>query len=186
MRIPRVAVWLVGVLAAAVAVEGGQLVRPKAAVVPFVENDAVHAGTRVRVALQVSLPEGLHVQSNAPRDPSLIPTVLRIEPPAGITVAEIVYPKPTDLKQVGQDQPLAVFEREFAIGADLTLAPSLPAGDLSMPLHLRYQACDATVCHQPGAADAQWSPKLVAASLPPGASRAREVFDRIAFGGGQT
>ena len=110
MRIPRVGIWLVGALAMTVGVGHAQIVRPKAAVVPFVENDAVHAGTRVRVALQVSLPEGLHVQSNAPRDPSLIPTVLRIEPPAGITVAEIVYPPPTDLKQVGQDQPLAVFE----------------------------------------------------------------------------
>jgi thioredoxin:protein disulfide reductase len=184
MRIPRVAVSLVGVLAAAVAVEGGQLVRPKAAVVPFVESDGVHAGTRVRVALQVSLPEGLHVQSNAPRDPSLIPTVLEIDPPPGITVADIVYPPPTDLKQIGQDQPLAVFEREFAIGADLTLAPGLPAGDLSMPLHLRYQACDATVCYPPATADAQWSLTVVAATAAPGASRHREVFDRIAFGGG--
>jgi thiol:disulfide interchange protein DsbD len=184
MRIPRVGVWLVGALAVATGVEGGQIVRPRAAVVPFVENDGVHAGTRVRVALQVSLPEGLHVQSNAPRDPSLIPTVLRIEPPAGITVAEIVYPSPTDLKQVGQDQPLAVFEREFAIGADLTLAPSLPAGDLSLPLHLRYQACDATVCYPPATADAQWSLKVVAATVPLGASRHREVFDRIASAGG--
>jgi thiol:disulfide interchange protein DsbD len=186
MRIPRVGVWLVGALAAAVAVEGGQLVRPKAAVVPFAERDGVHAGTRVRVALQVSLPEGLHVQSNAPRDPSLIPTVLRIDPPAGITIDEIVYPPPTDLKQVGQDQPLAVFEREFAIGAYLTLAPGLPAGDLSMPLHLRYQACDATVCYPPATADAQWSLKVVAATVPVGASRHRELFDRIAFGGGHT
>jgi thiol:disulfide interchange protein DsbD len=184
MRVPRVGVWLVGALAVAIGVEAGQLVRPKAAVVPFVENDGVHAGTRVRVALQVSLPEGLHVQSNAPRDPSLIPTVLRIEPPAGITVADIVYPAPTDLKQVGQDQPLAVFEREFAIGADLTLAPGLPPGDLSMPLHLRYQACDSTVCYPPATADAQWSLTVVPATASLGASRHREVFDRIAFGGG--
>src|SRR5580693_4052684 len=135
MRIPRVCVWLAGALAWAAGVgEGGQLVRPRAAVLPFVESDHVHAGTAVRAALQVSLPEGLHVQSNAPRDPSLIPTVLKIEPPPGITVDEIVYPLPTDLKQIGQDQPLAVFEREFAIGIRLSLAPGLPAGDLSLPL----------------------------------------------------
>ena len=128
----------------------------------------------------------MHVHSNAPRDPSLIPTVLRIEPPAGITVDEIVYPSPTDLKQVGQDQPLAVFEREFAIGAYLTLAPGLPAGDLSMPLHLRYQACDTAVCYPPATADAQWSLKVVSPSVRLGASRHHEVFDRIAFGGGHT
>ena len=109
------------------------------------------------MALQVSLPEGLHVQSNAPRDPSLIPTVLTIDAPAGVTVDEIVYPPSTDLKQVGQDQPLAVFEREFVVGVHLTLAPGLPAGDISVPLHLRYQACDAQVCYPPATADAQWS-----------------------------
>jgi thiol:disulfide interchange protein DsbD len=185
MRIPRVCVWLAGALVCAAGVgEGGQLVRPRAAVLPFVESDHVHAGTAVRAALQVSLPEGLHVQSNAPRDPSLIPTVLRIEPPPGITVDEIVYPPPTDLKQVGQDQPLAVFEREFAIGIRLTLAPGLPAGDLSVPLHLRYQACDATVCYPPATADAQWSLLVVDAGLPLGTVRHHELFDHIAFGGG--
>jgi thiol:disulfide interchange protein DsbD len=183
MRIPRVGVLLVGALASATGVGQAQLVRPRAAVVPVVESDRVHAGTDVRAALRVSLPEGLHVQSNAPRDPSLIPTILTIEPPAGITVDEIVYPPSTDLKQLGQDQPLAVFEREFPIGARLTLPPGLPAGDLSIPLHLRYQACDATVCYPPATADAQWSLQVVAASVPPGTARHPEVFDHIAFRG---
>jgi hypothetical protein len=39
--------------------------------------------------------------ANKPRDPSLIPTELTIEPPAGVVVAEIVYPEPIDLKQAG-------------------------------------------------------------------------------------
>jgi thioredoxin:protein disulfide reductase len=185
VALAKAGVWLIGALAAAGvsgSAEAGQLVRPRAAVVPFVENDSVHAGNPVRVALQVSLPEGLHVQSNAPRDPSLIPTVLKIEPPLGITVDEVVYPTPTDLKQVGQDQPLAVFEREFAIGVRLTLPRGLPAGDLSIPLHLRYQACDSTVCYPPATADAQWSLQVVAARIPAAAARHRELFDRLSFG----
>ena len=35
---------------------------------------------------KVSLPEGLHTQSNKPRDPLLIPTELTIDAPAGVTV----------------------------------------------------------------------------------------------------
>lgn len=42
--------------------------RPKAEVTPLVEADGVHAGSTVRIALQVSLPDGLHVQSDKPRD----------------------------------------------------------------------------------------------------------------------
>src|SRR5262245_16968443 len=162
-----------------------QLTRPKADVVPVVERERVHAGTSARVALEVSLPEGLHVQSNKPRDPSLIPTDVRIEPPAGFSVAEIVYPAATDFKQVGQDQPLAVFERAFVIGMSLTLADTVPAGKVIVPVHLRYQACDASVCFPPSTADAEWSMDVVPATAALGAAGHTDVFKSIAFGSGE-
>ena len=74
---------------------------------PLVESDGVHAGTAVHVALRVSLPEGLHTQSNHPRDPTLIPTVLTFDAPEGVTVDEIVFPPLIDLKQAGQPEPAA-------------------------------------------------------------------------------
>jgi len=162
-----------------------QLARPKADVTPLVERDGIRAGTAARVALQVSLPEGLHVQSNKPRDPSLIPTELRVESLSGITVDEIVYPSSTDLEQVGQDQPLAVFEREFAIGVSLALAPTVPVGELVVPVRLRYQACDATVCYAPATAEAQWTLRVIGSAVPVAAARHPEVFSRIAFGSGE-
>ena len=87
--------------------------RPKAEVAPYTAATVVAAGSTTRVALTVKLPDGLHVQSDAPRDPSLIPTVLTVEAPAGVTVRHLIYPKPTDFEQAGQPQPLAVFEHEF-------------------------------------------------------------------------
>ncbi len=79
------------------------------------------------------LPEGLHTQSNKPRDPNLIPTELTIDAPAGVTVDEIVWPKPTDFKVEGLDDLLAVFEHESIIGVQLTLASSVPNGDAESP-----------------------------------------------------
>ena len=184
MRIPRVCLLLVAALVLSTGVGHAQLSRPKADVTAIVESDRSPAGTAVRVALQVSLPEGLHVQSNKPRDPSLIPTVLTVEPPPGISVEEIVYPASTDLKQIGQDQPLAVFEREFAIGVRLAVAGDVRPGDVAVPVHLRYQACDATVCYPPATAEAQWTLHVVPAGSP-GAAQHRDVFDRIAFGHGE-
>src|SRR5262249_32915165 len=78
-----------------------QLRPPRAEVPPITEP---LAAPMARVALKVSLPEGLHTQSDKPRDPNLIPTVLTIEAPEGVTVQEIVWPPATDLKQEGQDQ----------------------------------------------------------------------------------
>ena len=77
----------------------------------------------------MSLPEGLHTQSNKPRDPLLIPTELTIDAPSGVTVKEIVFPPSTDLKQAGQDQPLAVFEQTFGIGVQLAIASGVQPGD---------------------------------------------------------
>src|SRR5262245_42210591 len=141
MRVPL----LIGILlvAAAATPSYGQTRPPEATVTPFVESDAVPAGSSpVRVALTVGLPEGLHVQSDKPRDPSLIPTTLTIDAPAGVKVTQLVFPHPTDFAQEGQSQPLAVFEREFVVGAELEVDKSVAPGELAIPVKLRYQACN--------------------------------------------
>ena len=126
------AAWL-GLAGVAVA----QLRGVKAEVSPVVEADGVRAGSDARVALQVTLPDGYHVQSDKPRDPSLIPTVLTIDVPAGVTVAEVVYPATVETKLVGVDEPLAVFERTFAIGVRLNVANMVAPGELKVPVRLR-------------------------------------------------
>lgn len=130
---------------------------PRARVTPFVTIDGIAASSTTRVALEVSLPEGLHVQSDQPRDPALIPTVLSIDAPAGVTVRNLIYPVPTDFSQAGQAQPLAVFEHTFVAGAEVALAGSVPAGDLVIPGRLRYQACDDRVCFAPVTARFEWT-----------------------------
>jgi thiol:disulfide interchange protein len=177
--------WLAAFCAfASAAVLHAQLGGVKAEVTPVVASDGVLAGASVRAALQVHLPEGFHVNSNKPRDPLLIPIVLTVEPPAGVSVAEIVYPEATDLKQNGADEPLRVFERDFAIGVSLNVARDVPPGDLTVPARLRYQACDETMCYIPTTAVAHWTLRIV----PAGSAISRlhpDVFDPIAFGHGE-
>ena len=149
---------------------------------PLVESEAP-AGGDTRLALQVALPETFHVQSNAPRDPSLIPTVLTIDPPDGVTIEEIVFPPTTDLKQVGVDEPLAVFEREFVIGVRARVAAGVAPGPLTIPASLRYQACDETICYAPRTVDLEWTLAVVAAGAARTTAHA-EVFDAIRWGTG--
>jgi DsbC/DsbD-like thiol-disulfide interchange protein len=153
----RVRVAGLVIAAAAASTTSAQIVRPKAELTPSVVTTTVKAGAPVHVALKVKLPGDVHVQSDKPRDPSLIPTVLTIDVPTGVTVGKIRYPAPRDLKQEGQKQPLAVFGPEFTIDVDLTLAASAAAGDLVVPAHLKYQACNESVCFPPAKADAQWT-----------------------------
>ena len=161
-----------------------QLRRPKADVTALVERAGLHAGDTARAALRVSLPEGLHTQSNKPRDPLLIPTELTIDAPAGVTVTEVVFPPSTDLKQAGQEQPLAVFEQTFGIGVQLAIASSAQPGTLAVPFHLRYQACDANLCYAPSTAEGQWAIEIVAAGKIADAP-VDPIFGTIAFGKGE-
>jgi thiol:disulfide interchange protein DsbD len=182
---PGLSRLLVVALACGTTVGHAQMVRPKADIATVVEHESVRAGSPARVALQVSLPEGFHVQSNKPRDPTLIATEMRIDAPAGVTVDEVVFPSSTDLKQAGSDLPLAVFERAFDVGVRLSVSSTVAPGDVKIPVHLRYQACDAQVCYAPATADSQWSFKVVPAGTAVGAPQPRELFGGIAFGHGE-
>ena len=177
------AILLAGLLlaAAAAAPSHAQTRPPEATVAPFVEADGVKPGSQLRVALTVGLPEGLHVQSDKPRDPSLIPTTLAIEAPAGVRVTQLVFPHPTDFAQAGQAQPLAVFEHEFVVGAELEIDASVKPGELTIPARLRYQACDDKVCFRPTTATTGWTVRVVPAAARVSPTH-REVFAKLAAG----
>jgi thioredoxin:protein disulfide reductase len=158
--------------------------RPRAEITPLVQGPA-HPGSFARVALKVTLPEGLHTQSNKPREQAFIPTVLTLDPPAGIIAEEIVWPAATDLAQAGATLPLSVFEREFFVGVQLSL-PASARGDVVVPAKLRYQACDVNLCYPPVTAPVSWTVHVVpssAAAKPDPALAA--AFAQIKFGTGE-
>jgi thiol:disulfide interchange protein DsbD len=162
-----------------------QTAPPPATVTPLVESDAVRAGTPARLALRVELAERLHANSNRPRDRTLIPMTLDTTGvPAGVTVREIVWPPSSDLVQQGAAQPLAVFERTFAIGVAVDVDAAVAPGDLTFPVRLRYQACDEKVCYFPQNVTTSWTLRVV-----PKDGRVtpahEDVFRTIAFGTGE-
>ena len=83
---------------------------PDVAINPVAETDAVHPGTIAHMALAVTLDPGFHVNSNAPLDEFLIPTVLTLDPPAGISLEALAFPEAILLEQLGAEQPLASFD----------------------------------------------------------------------------
>ena len=155
---------------------------PPAQVEPITERATVAPGATVRAALKVTLPEGLHANANKPRDPSLIPLVLTVTPPAGVTVEEIVYPAPSDLRQDNAPLPLSVYEREFVIGVVLKVASDAAPREVSVPARLRYQACNEKLCFLPVTAPAVWTVQVGSVSAAPQHAR---VFTKIRFGSGE-
>jgi thiol:disulfide interchange protein len=146
---------------------------------PLYETDAVRAGARFRMAVDVRLDEGYHVNSEAPLDPFLIPTELYVAPPPGFTLEALAYPESIMFDQVGDIQ-LVVFEERFRIGVALTVDEDLPAGEYVLPARLAYQSCDETTCYSPTSADFEFRIAVVAAdqSLAPPRD---ELFEGLEF-----
>ncbi len=130
---------------------------PLATITPVNPASSVRAGSTAEISLRVEVPEGLHAQSNKPRDPSLIPTTLQLELPPTVTVVDTVFPPSTDFVVQGFGQPLAVFEGTFQIKVRLNVSADHPSGALSIPGRFRYQACDSKSCYPPRAINTTWS-----------------------------
>jgi DsbC/DsbD-like thiol-disulfide interchange protein len=183
MSAPRVAfVGLIPILSAlaATATNAQPQSRPKADISIVTDADGVHAGASSRVAVRASLPAGVHVQSNAPRDPFLIATTVTADATPGVSVVETVYPPASDFKQAGQSIPLAVYEQQFVVGVRLAIAPGTGPGELNVPIRVRYQACDANTCFPPATERLDVSLRVVPASVTPMA-RLKDVFDALRF-----
>ena len=147
---------------------------------PLAEADGALAGTTHRIALDARLDAGFHVNSNVPLEDFLIPTVLTLAPPDGITLEGLAWPEPIMLAQVGAEQPLAVFEEEFVIGAALALGADVAPGEYLVPGTLRYQACDEKMCYIPATAELEFRLTVVPDGRTPTVQHA-DVFASLAF-----
>ena len=139
------------------------------------QTDGAHAGDTFRMAVEVRLDEGYHVNSEAPIDPYLIPTSLILGPPEGIDVQKLAFPEASILLQAGIE--LVVFDEEFVIGVELAVADDVEPGEHVIPAVLRYQSCDENVCYAPTQEPFEFLVRVVASSSQP------EPADAGLFGG---
>jgi thiol:disulfide interchange protein len=154
------------------------------ALTPVVESD-VPAGGVVRLALQVTVPPGLHVQSNQPRDPSLIANVVTPELPDGFTLIETVFPPATDFTIPGFGEAQTVFESSYVVGLRIGVPKTAQPGPVTLPARFRYQACDDRSCYPPRTLSTAWTITVVPAGRRVTRSNAG-VFEQIPFGSGRT
>ncbi|MBI3119103.1 MAG: hypothetical protein HYZ00_10480, partial [Candidatus Hydrogenedentes bacterium] len=114
------------------------------------ETDAVHPGSSARLALRFMLSEGWHVNAHTPLDEFLIGTLLSFEEQPNFQITQVVYPEAKLFSfQFSPDTKVAVYEREFFLGATVSIADGTPPGDYVLKGQLRYQACNDTQCAPP-------------------------------------
>jgi thiol:disulfide interchange protein len=148
-----------------------------------VSMTSARPGDRVRLALVVVIPQGLHMQSDKPRDHSLIGARIWIDPASGVETHEVVFPQPRDLRLEGYAEPLPVFEGAIFIGLDVALPANAPPGDFLIPGRFRYQACDDRVCFRPRTLETAWTVRVGTEPATPDPKLAT-IFNGIPFGKG--
>jgi cytochrome c biogenesis protein CcdA len=180
MRLHRALPAFFAAVAAAPAVAQPGSIRPDTNWV--FDTTAAHPGTTIHAAVEVQFPGKFHVQSNKPLDEYLIPTILTVTPPEGLTVREVVYPEPVMFEVLGYDEPLAVFEQTFVIGVALEIGENVQPGRYAITSSLGYQACDNKQCLMPTSAEISADLEVVPASqrIAPIDHR---LFDEIEFTG---
>jgi thiol:disulfide interchange protein DsbD len=105
-------------------------------------------GNPATLRLQVTVQPEWHINSDAPLDPYLIPTRIRLDLPPGWSAERPAFPNPRLAKFAFSEDRLAVFEGTFVVTIPVRLAP-----DAAHPEVLRgavqAQACNNQLCLAP-------------------------------------
>jgi len=117
----------------------------KGHVVLLSDSVEVEGGKASVVELRFRVEQGFHINSHAPKDELLIPTVLKLEPGAVKVGAEEYGPGTAFRLQVGAGETLDVYQGEFRVSVKLVA----PKGASTLVGALRYQACDNAACFPP-------------------------------------
>jgi hypothetical protein len=111
-------------------------------------SDAVQvmAGEPQVVELRFRVEDGFHINSHAPKDELLIPTVLRLDSGGGVKVVGAEYEKGSAFRLGGASgEVLDVYQGEFRVSVRVVA----PKGASTLTGTLHYQACDNASCFPP-------------------------------------
>jgi thiol:disulfide interchange protein DsbD len=122
------------------------VVRPRT----FVSLDVVPQGKEFQIAVVIEIARGYHMNSHHPSDAYLIPTTLTPQVPAGFQLVDTIYPDGHAQKfSFSPDKPLDVYSGGVTVKLKLLAQTSAPLGSITIPMTLRYQACNDSTCLPP-------------------------------------
>jgi Disulphide bond corrector protein DsbC len=110
------------------------------------EQVTVPARRAAQIDLHFRVANGLHINSHAPLEKSLIPARLAVVEVQGLNVTAVDFPPGTEYAlQFSPREKLSVYTGEFVLHAHVTAQP----GEHLLAGALRYQACDSNSCMPP-------------------------------------
>ncbi|HXW57624.1 MAG TPA: protein-disulfide reductase DsbD domain-containing protein [Candidatus Cybelea sp.] len=142
-----------GVFALMFAAGAGAQIQPATSVVKphaYVSLEPVPRGKEFDAAVVIDIARGYHMNSHKPTDPYLIPTSITPELPKGFRLVDTSYP-PGQLERFpfSPDKPLDVYTGSVTLRLKFAALEEAALGAASIPMTLRYQACNDSACLPP-------------------------------------
>ena len=144
----------------------------------YASRVVVNPGDRLRVAVQLAVADGWHVNSHAPLQDYLIPTSLSLEGDGPLVGGEVTYPTGTTLSLEFSADPLSVYDGTVTLTMPVTVSDQAEAGAETVVLAVRVQACDDHQCLRPETGTLK-IPITVVLTPAPDETRHAHIFDSI-------
>jgi thiol:disulfide interchange protein DsbD len=147
-RLAIVAQILMAILMATASPAQPKVLSPKA----FLSQKSALPGQEIRVALQLDIEKGWHINAHKPLQTFLVPTEVVLKPHLQFTVRKIHYPEPKRKAFQFVQGELAVYEGKVRIFLDVAVSAEASPGKGHISGKITYQACDDRSCLLPAEA----------------------------------
>jgi Disulphide bond corrector protein DsbC len=124
---------------------GAKVVTP----IAYVSLEQVPRTQTVDVALMLNIASGYHINSHTPSQTYLIPTNITLADTSGFKPAGSNYPDGQMLKFAFTQDKLSVYSGSATIWLRFQAQSDAPLGEITLPLVVKFQACNATACLPP-------------------------------------
>ncbi len=112
-------------------------------------HEPIARGGTLRMAVEVEMLPGMHVNANPPTHDWMIPVQVSLAGVDGVNVVEAFYPEAESRKFPYDEEPYLVYEGTFVVALMLGVAADIPPGGRELEVVLDYQACNDEACFAP-------------------------------------
>ena len=114
----------------------------------FLETDSLTPGKNCRLAIELVIEPGWHLNANPAQPDFLKPLTVSLSDPAGRQLQDIIYPQGEAFTVTGIDQPLSVYQGQVTVQATLPV-PADASDALPVQIDVRVQLCNNQSCAAP-------------------------------------
>ncbi len=111
-------------------------------------NGTVSRGGSARGTIVLSIPSGLHVNSNRPNSEYSIPTTVRLTA-TGARVTGVTYPRGKNKRFQFSPDTINVYEGRVSFPFTVRVPANFRGNSITVRAAVRYQACTDEVCYPP-------------------------------------